>query len=149
MSFSHETLGGSFNSREDAMTSLRQLNAFSDDGIQNVTVTPLRGGFLFEVCSVLRPVSTLLQASRARSIDRSINRCPSLRWWAGGRFSDCHCVGGMVCPMGVVASIHRAVLPAASLPVALFVSFLSRKQSGRARRPSSRASGAVGRRSSA
>lgn len=56
------------------MTALRQLKAFSDDGIENVTVTSLRGGFLFEVRSALRPRSAAsgLRGAVGGSIDQSI-----------------------------------------------------------------------------
>lgn len=39
----------SFNSSEDATLALRKLKAFSDGGIDNVTVSASRGGYNFEV----------------------------------------------------------------------------------------------------
>lgn len=140
-------MGGSFDSGEDAMTALRQLNAFSDDGIQNVTVTPLRGGFLFEVRSALRPgcAASGLRGTIDGSIDQSMPEPEVLdggtalrllpRLWDGVSHGD-------------RSFRPRGVLPAATLPVAVFVSFLSGKQSGRALRPSPRGSGADGGKSS-
>lgn len=40
---------GSFNSSEDATLALGNLKAFSDGGIDNVTVSASKGGYNFEV----------------------------------------------------------------------------------------------------